>query len=92
MSLSSRNDPMEGVSRHIRRECPDMVEIVKITTEYIKLDQFLKFIGFAENGAEAKSAIMQGKVKVNGNREMQRGKKLRKGDTVEAGGKVFQVD
>lgn len=67
------------------------MEKVKINTEYIKLDQFLKFIGMADMGSHAKEMIISGKIKVNGNVETQRGKKLRKGDIVEAFGKFYEV-
>ena len=68
------------------------MEKVKITTEYIKLDQFIKLVGAADTGADAKNDIISGMVKVNGEKETRRGKKLRPGDRVEAGGKLFQVE
>ncbi len=55
---------------------------IKISTPFIKLDQFLKFTGMSFNGAEAKSIILDGLVKVNGDTELRRGKKLYEGDTV----------
>lgn len=55
---------------------------IKITTPFIKLDQFLKFSGMSFNGAEAKIIISDGLVKVNGETELRRGKKLYEGDTV----------
>lgn len=55
---------------------------VKITTEFIKLDQLLKFSGAAAIGSEAKDLIAAGKVKVNGEVCTMRGKKIRPGDTV----------
>jgi ribosome-associated protein len=58
------------------------MEEVRIHTEYIKLDQLLKLSGEAENGSAAKEMILQGQVTVNGSVELQRGKKLRPGDTV----------
>ena len=54
---------------------------VNITTEYIKLDQLLKFSGIAENGADAKDMILSGMVSVNGGECLMRGKKIRAGDT-----------
>lgn len=68
------------------------MEKVFISTEYIKLDQFLKWCGIALQGAQAKEIVQEARVKVNGNIEMQRGKKLRKGDIVEVFGKTFEVD
>jgi len=57
-------------------------ENIKITTEYIKLDQLLKFSGIAENGADAKDMILDEIVLVNGEVCTMRGKKLRPGDSV----------
>lgn len=68
------------------------MEKIKIQTEYIKLDQFLKWTGTAESGVDAKDMILGKKVKVNGETEERRGRKLRAGDVVEAAGKVFEVE
>lgn len=68
------------------------MEKVKINTEFIKLDQFLKWVGICDTGADAKDIILQEKVIVNSNLEMQRGKKLRPGDIVEIEGKKFEID
>lgn len=54
----------------------------KITTEFIKLDQLLKFAGIAWSGAEAKDMVLNGIVSVNGNICTMRGKKIRPGDVV----------
>lgn len=59
-----------------------MDSTVKITTEYIKLDQLLKFSGAVSIGSEAKALIADGKVKVNGEQCLMRGKKIRPGDVV----------
>lgn len=58
------------------------MEYVKINTPFIKLDQFLKFTGVSFDGAEAKEYIISGRVKVNGETETRRGRKLFKGDVV----------
>ena len=55
---------------------------IHITTEFIKLDAFLKFAGVAETGGEAKMLINEGRIEVNGAVCTQRGKKLRPGDVV----------
>lgn len=65
---------------------------IKIKTEYIKLDSFLKYASAAGTGGEAKIIIEDGLAKVNGEVCTQRGKKLRHGDIVEAAGEVFKVD
>ena len=64
---------------------------IEITTEYIKLDQFLKFAGAVGTGGEAKLRIGDGDVKVNGEVCTARGKKLRAGDTVSLDGEDFSV-
>ncbi len=53
-----------------------------ITTEYIKLDQLLKYAGIAYSGAEAKDMVLNGIVSVNGEICTMRGKKIRQGDKV----------
>jgi len=59
--------------------------------EYIKLDQFLKLAQIVESGGQAKSMILLGEVKVNGEIETRRGRKLRDGDQVEVDGEVMIV-
>ena len=68
-----------------------MIEI-KIDSEYIKLDQALKLADIASTGGHAKFLIAEELVKVNGEVETRRGKKLRSGDKVEAFGKEFVVE
>ena len=63
-------------------------ERVKITTEYIKLDALLKFANVVGTGGEAKIAIQEGAVLVNGEVCTMRGKKLRPGDRVELAGEL----
>lgn len=57
-------------------------ETVQITTEFIRLDALLKFAGVAMSGGEAKQAIAEGYITVNGEVCTQRGKKIRPGDRV----------
>ncbi|NET00739.1 MAG: RNA-binding S4 domain-containing protein [Sphaerospermopsis sp. SIO1G2] len=57
----------------------------------IKLDQFLKFVGIAPTGGQAKIMITNGEVKVNGVVETRRGRKLSDHDTVTVIGKTFLV-
>lgn len=59
------------------------METIYISTEFIKLDQLLKYANAVEGGGIAKNVIQDGLVKVNGQVELQRGKKLREGDIVE---------
>ena len=66
---------------------------VKIHTDYIKLDQLLKFSGISESGSMAKEMIFDGLVFVNGEICTMRGKKLRCGDvvSVNSGNEAFEV-
>ena len=64
---------------------------VKIHTEYIKLDDLLKFAGLLGTGGMAKAVIQDGLVKVNGEICNLRGKKLRGGETVVFQGQTVKV-
>ena len=64
---------------------------VKIHTEYIKLDDLLKFAGLLGTGGMAKAVIQDGLVKVNGEVCTMRGKKIRGGETVEFQGQTVKV-
>lgn len=64
---------------------------IEIITDYIKLDQLLKFAGIAENGADAKFIIADGVVYVNNEIEIRRGRKIKKGDTVKIGEHIINV-
>ena len=58
------------------------MEKIEISTEFIKLDQLLKFAALVGTGGEAKFVIAEGMVSVNGETCIQRGKKIYHGDTV----------
>ena len=64
---------------------------ILIKTEYIKLSQFLKWAGLCDTGGEADVIISEGKVAVNGETELRRGKKLYSGDTVTVYGEDYSV-
>lgn len=64
---------------------------IKISTEFIKLDSFLKWCGAASLGSEAKIYILDGLVKVNDEVCIQRGKKIRQGDIVEFNNEKYRV-
>jgi len=68
------------------------MEIIKLRDEYIKLGQALKAAGLVESGVDAKFVIQDGLVKVNGNVETQRGKKLVDGDIVEFEGETIKIE
>ena len=65
---------------------------VNIKDEFIKLGQALKLAGVTMSGVDAKFIIQDGKVKVNGEVDTRRGKKLVPGDVVEYRGRSFKVE
>ena len=67
------------------------IEKITINTEFIKLDQLLKWANFTGSGVEAKMFIQNGEVKVNGVVETRRGKKIYDGDIVEFDGEKIAV-
>ena len=74
----------------IRRIRPAEISI-PITTEYIKLESFLKLADAAPSGGMAKTFIQDGAVTVNGEVCTQGGKKLYPGDEVSLGGETVKV-
>ncbi len=64
---------------------------IKIKDEYIKLGQALKLAGLVSSGVEAKVVIQDGEIFVNGERELQRGKKLHAGDVISFNGEEVQI-
>ncbi len=68
------------------------MEFIKLREDYIKLSQALKAAGLVESGVDAKYAILDGKVNVNGQVEYQRGKKLRAGDEVSFQGQIIRIE
>lgn len=67
------------------------MEEIKIKDEFIRLGQAMKLAGLVSSGLEAKLMIQSGQVKLNGQTEIQRGKKLVDGDVVEWNGSSFRV-
>ena len=63
-----------------------------INSEYITLGQFLKFSGIIANGGEAKSALLQLKISVNGVAETRRGRKIYPKDVVKVEKMTFLVE
>ena len=68
------------------------MEVIKLRDEYIKLGQALKAAGLVETGVDAKYAIEDGLVKVNGEVATQRGKKLHAGDVVSYDGETVKIE
>lgn len=68
------------------------MEIIHLREDFIKLGQALKAAGLAQSGVDAKFAVQDGLVKVNGQVETRRGKKLVVGDLIEFDGKTVKID
>ena len=64
---------------------------IKIHTEFIKLQDLLKFAGAVETGGDAKLIIQEGRIKVNGEVCTMRGKKMRPGDRADVDGELELV-
>ena len=67
------------------------MESIAIKTEYIKLDALMKFAALVSSGGEAKTAIAEGRVCVNGEVCTMRGRKLRAGDAVGFDGETVEI-
>lgn len=67
------------------------MEIIHLKDDFIKLGQALKLAGLVESGVDAKFAVQDGHVKVNGQTQLQRGKKLYDGDIIEYNGNQVKI-
>lgn len=67
------------------------MQIVKLRDEYIKLGQALKAAGLVSSGVDAKMVIQDGLVKVNGEVDDRRGRKLYDGDVVDYNGDTIKI-
>lgn len=79
-------EPPEELQVVLSTEGDLSMEKVEIQSDYIKLDQFLKWCGIADNGSMAKLMILDGLVQVNSEVCLSRGKKIRRGDVVDING------
>lgn len=68
------------------------METINLKDDFIKLGQALKLAGLVETGVDAKFAIQDGLVKVNGEVEERRGRKLYDGDIVEFEGQHIKIE
>ena len=68
------------------------IEKVKISTKFIKLDQFLKWLAVVDSGSQAKQVILDGKVKVNDEVETRRGRKIYPEYKVEIFDRIYVVE
>lgn len=75
----------------VKKTNPKVNMDIPISTEFIKLESFLKFAGAAETGGDAKKRIQNGEVLVDGEVCTMRGKKLYVGSVVEIDGSCYTV-
>ena len=68
------------------------METIHLREDFIKLGQAIKAAGLVESGVDAKFAVQDGLVKVNGKVETMRGKKLIAGDMVEFNGEIIRIE
>ena len=68
------------------------MEIIKLRDEFIKLGQALKATGLVESGVEAKEVIQDGLIRVNGEIDTRRGRKLYGGDVVTFDGEEIKIE
>ena len=69
----------------------DVMDEIEISTETIRLGQFLKLSNLVDSGSDAKFLLAGGEVSVNGEVETRRGRQLRAGDIVEFDGVEVRV-
>lgn len=68
------------------------MKTIRLRDGFIKLGQALKLSGIAESGVDAKDIIQNGLVKVNGEVDVRRGRKLYNGDIVEFEGQQIRIE
>ena len=68
------------------------MEVIHLKDDFIKLGQALKAANLVDSGGEAKAVIQDGLVRVNGEADTRRGKKLVAGDLVEYNGKTVKIE
>lgn len=68
------------------------MEVIKLRDDHIKLGQALKAVGLVESGVMAKEVIVDGQVRVNGETDTRRGRKLYAGDIVTFNGEEIRIE
>ena len=68
------------------------MEVIKLRDDHIKLGQALKAAGLVESGVMAKEVIVDGQVRVNGETDTRRGRKLYAGDIVTFNGEKIRIE
>ena len=68
------------------------MDVIKLRDEHIKLGQALKAAGLVDSGAEAEEVIVEGSVRVNGETDTRRGRKLYAGDIITFNGEEVKIE
>ena len=68
------------------------MEVIKLRDDHIKLGQALKAAGLVESGVMAKEVIVDGQVRVKGETDTRRGRKLYAGDIVTFNGEEIRIE
>ena len=68
------------------------MEVIKLRDDHIKLGQALKAAGLVESGVMAQEVIVDGQVRVNGETDTRRGRKLYAGDIVTFNGEEIRIE
>ena len=68
------------------------MDVIRLRDAYIKLGQALKAAGLVDSGAEAKEVITEGAVRVNGETDTRRGRKLYAGDIITFNGEEVKIE
>ena len=68
------------------------MEVIELREDHIKLGQALKAAGLVESGVMAKEVIVDGQVRVNGETDTRRGRKLYAGDIVTFNGEEIRIE
>ena len=68
------------------------MEVIKLRDDHIKLGQAVKAAGLVESGVMAKEVIVDGQVRVNGETDTRRGRKLYAGDIVTFNGEEIRIE
>lgn len=67
------------------------MRVITVNTVPVELYKILKFEGLVSSGAEAKAAVAEGLVKVNGDIETRKRKKILAGDLIEFGSETLRI-
>lgn len=69
----------------------EIVEDIKIRDNFITLGQFIKIVDLISSGGEAKSFLLDADVKINGEADNRRGRKIYKNDLIVINSKQYRV-